>query len=320
MGRDDEQLPWSGCLGVRLDPPDLAGPYGSSRGEPLLDVTLRRGDAGEPGPRTVWHLTGEVDLPAGGAVEIDQRLTERADGTLHLHGPGGTGGTGDAGGTHLAIDPASSTLTIEGGADADRHPQVAWQVVATIGLPLLLHRAGVLLLHASAACRDGEAVLVTGVSGAGKSSLLIGLVDAGWQAISEDLCAIDLRGDRPMVWPGPPWVRRAGEGPVGAAVRFETPDKTAWDLAPWLADGPVPVRSIVVLEPPGGTEVERKVLVKADAVAAVARHAFWLGDPAERAGAVFRPCVRLVGATTVATLRSPIDPGWLGPARTALSG
>ena len=288
---------------MRLAPPERGAPYGTVRGEPLLDATLIEGPAGAAGPRVLWRLSGEVDLPAGPVV-IDQSLTARDDGTLHLFGPGGT---------HLSLDPSRREVTIEG----DPGP-VALQVVATIALPLLLHAAGVLVLHASAACRDGEAVLITGVSGAGKSSLLVGLIDGGWQAVSEDLCAIDLRGDRPVVWPGPPWVRRAGPGPHGAEVRFETPDKTAWDLAPWLVDEPVPVRSIVALEPPGGQAIERRELGKADALAALARHAFWLGAPDERAGAVFRPCVRVVGAVPVASLRSPVDPGWVGPLRDRL--
>lgn len=300
-GPDD---PWPGCHGARLHPPDLAFGYGAARGVPLAEVILEHGPAGPPGDRLFWRLDGEVTLPTG-TVTIDQSLTQRADGTMHLFGPGGT---------HLGIEPGTNRLVIEGGED-----HIVKQVVVTIGLPLLLHAAGVLLLHAAAACRDGEAVLIGGPSGAGKSSLLVGLIDDGWQAISEDLCAVDLRGPRPMVWPGPPWVRRAGSGPAGASVRFETPDKTAWDLAPWQVDEPTPIRSVVALEPPGGHEVERRALSRPDALAALARAAFWIGAPDERAAAVFGPCVRLLGATSVVALRSPVDPDWVAPTRAALS-
>ena len=85
--------------------------------------------------------------------------------------------------------------------------------------------------------------MICATSGTGKSSLLVGLMAAGWQPVSEDICVVDLRNGF-RVWPGPPWVRRAGEGPPGAGVRFRTREKTAWDIGPWQVDRPVPVEEL----------------------------------------------------------------------------
>lgn len=48
-----------------------------------------------------------------------------------------------------------------------------------------------LLLHAGAAERDQQVVLVPGASGAGKSTLVSALVDRGWRYLTDEVVAID---------------------------------------------------------------------------------------------------------------------------------
>jgi hypothetical protein len=54
----------------------------------------------------------------------------------------------------------------------------------------LLRQRGLLVLHASAAARDGIAVALTGQSGAGKTSTTAGLVASGWRLIGDEILAL----------------------------------------------------------------------------------------------------------------------------------
>jgi hypothetical protein len=187
------------------------------------------------------------------------------------------------------------------------------QLVASFGVPMLLHGHDVLLVHGSACARDGEAIVVCADSGSGKSSMLVRLVDDGWRSLSEDLCTIDLREpQRPRVWPGPPWVRVAhGEpGPRGASVAFESADKTAWDLTGAHARGPVDLARVVLLEPPGGDEPTIDAMAHADALGALARHAVWLQDADERGRRLFEPVAKVAATVPAVRVRLPRRDGW----------
>jgi hypothetical protein len=189
-------------------------------------------------------------------------------------------------------------------------------------LPLLLADSEVLVIHASACQGPDGAIVICGDSGRGKSTALIGLVNAGWPAISEDLCAIDLRTRPLSVWPGPPWVRRAhgSPGPEGAAVRFETPDKKGWDIAPWQVDKPVPLTSIVFLEEPGGDEVVVTAVDRRDAVRLLARHAVWYGKADDRGPRLFGGTVDVASQVPARAMRFPISESWVDRLLEGLSG
>ena len=121
----------------------------------------------------------------------------------------------------------------------------------------LAQRNGSLVLHASAACVDGSAVMLCAESGSGKSSLLMGLVAAGWEALSEDQCVDRPRRRR--------WSSSLARPELGAAEarraattacrrqapRFEAVDKIAWDLGNWVAHSPA------TLEPDRSTRAAR---------------------------------------------------------------
>jgi hypothetical protein len=185
-------------------------------------------------------------------------------------------------------------------------------MVTTIALPLLLHDLGVPVFHAAACARGDRAVLIAGRSGWGKSSLLVALMEAGWQPVSEDLCAIEVGDDGAWVWPGPPWVRRApgAPGPSGGRVRFEARDKTAWDLSDHMADGRRRVVSIVLLDEPGGTGVAATPVDASDAIGHLAPHAVWLGDPLARAASLFKVCAHLARIVPARSLRMARQPSW----------
>ncbi len=68
---------------------------------------------------------------------------------------------------------------------------------------------GLIWLHAAAASMDGAAVLLAGPAGTGKSTLLVQLVNRGWDLLADD--AVALRPDRREALPLPfsPEVRAA---------------------------------------------------------------------------------------------------------------
>lgn len=288
---------------MRLGTNALAEGYGSCLGDPLVEAELNEGSVGPRTGREIWRVSADVQLPDG-PLHLDQRLTIEDDDSYVLV----------ADDARLRVETAGR-LTL----DTDRE-SMARQLVTTYGLPLLLHRVKTIVLHACSAIPPNEhdAVVVCGSSGTGKSTLLLALIAAGWKAVSEDLCVIDTRGEEPVVWPGPPWLRRAGGGPAGSRPRFQTAEKTAWDIEPWQVDRPVVVGSLVFLEPPAGDSVMRTPIDRAEAVASLALRTAWLGERSLRAAATFSPSVTLAGAAYATRLRFPLSEGWASEAEGVL--
>lgn len=288
--------PWPGCHGVRL--PGASIDVGRSSGDPLATAAVLVGDPGAPAGDELWRVEAEVVLD-GCAVHAEQRLWRRPDGTFVVRN--------NRGGA-LSVDAAGSSIVVDGSDDA-----VVAQLLTTYGLPLLLQRTGALVVHASGFELGGAAVLITGPSGRGKSSLLVAAIDAGHRAVSEDLCVVDLRGPVPLVWPGPPWVRRRREepGPLGSPVRFHTYDKTAWDIAARQVVGPLPLACVVALEAPDGAAPSLTAIPRAEALRRLASGTVWLGDPTEREAALFPAVARVSGAVPFASLQLPFSPSWL---------
>lgn len=48
-----------------------------------------------------------------------------------------------------------------------------------------------MLLHASSVAREGEAVLLLGPPGSGKSDLVLRLIERGWELVADDQVALD---------------------------------------------------------------------------------------------------------------------------------
>jgi hypothetical protein len=288
--------PWPGCHGVRLEG-DAIG-LGTASGSPLADATLRFDKVDVAGGTQLWNQHSESEFD-GDVVSVDRALRRSPRDTFVL-----TGSRGPA----LEVDQSNNTITVDDGARA-----VQQQLLVTFGLPLILHTTGALVLHASACTRDGHTVVVCGQPGAGKSSLVVGLLDAGWTAVSEDLCAIDLRGDAPVVWPGPPWVRIGLKqpGPVGSDVAFDAVHKTAWDIGAAQTRAAVSVTQLVLLEPPGGDAPSFEPVPIAVAIREFAHHAVWLGEADERGQRLFGPTAELTSKVPTSRLRLPRSDAWL---------
>src|SRR5262249_18582246 len=71
----------------------------------------------------------------------------------------------------------------------------------------LLRLRGVICLHASAIAIDGQAIVLIGQAGAGKSTTAAAFTQQGYPALSEDVVALRDQGDSFLVEPGYPLIR-----------------------------------------------------------------------------------------------------------------
>jgi hypothetical protein len=281
------------CHGRRLEGADLPG-FITSPVDPGRPVSVRLVHAlAEPSGELLWRSDHPATPPLPAATE---QLWRESDGRLryrHSWGP------------EMRIDTESSVLEV---TEAD--PVRVHDAVGNVAIPLLTQRDGRLLLHAAVAANGSGAVAVCAASGSGKSSLLAALVTAGWQALGDELCAVDL--DAMTVSPGPAWSRlpHGTSGPAGSTRVVEGVFKDGWDLGAAMAVTAVPLRRAVVLDPPGGTDHVWQLLEAEAAIAALAPHAVWLGDPHLCAATVFPQVVALAHAVPVFRLRLPLTEAW----------
>ena len=75
----------------------------------------------------------------------------------------------------------------------------ALDVLIGLALCWLLAEQGRYVLHAGAVGIDGEAVLLVGRSGSGKSTAVFAALEAGWRALSDDLVALEVAESRVLV-------------------------------------------------------------------------------------------------------------------------
>ena len=301
------------CHGIGVAPPAIGLELGWLEHVPPRSVTVEVVDqlTRSPDAELVWEL---VEPPGFGLPAITGQVWEEADGctwvanTLNMA---------------LRIDHDRGVVSV---AAKDRNEQVVLEALASLALPLVAQRSGALVLHGSAACLDGSAVLLCAQGGSGKSSLLMGLVTAGWQALSEDQCAVDLDEDgQHRIWPGPNWVRLkhgATRTPLVADVapRFEALDKIAWDLGASIAHAPARLERVVLLEEPGGEEVVWEPIRPDAVVAGLTAHATWIQRPDRFAAAVLPHIVKLAISVPGFRMRIPRQSDWLEHGVSVLTG
>jgi hypothetical protein len=145
----------------------------------------------------------------------------------------------------------------------------------------------------------------------------MGLVNAGWEAVSEDQCVIELDGRaRHRVWPGPNWVRLKHGAVLPPLVaerspRFEALDKIAWGIGDGIAHAPAEVRRIVLLEPAGGSEVVFEPLAEPEAIGALAKSSTWFQRQEAFASQVLPLVAKLGMSVDGFRMRLPRLPDWL---------
>ena len=143
-----------------------------------------------------------------------------------------------------------------------------------------------LMIHAATLQRDGRALILPGRPGTGKSTLAAGLLQAGWQLLSDEFALVSLRDGRLY----PLWRPISLKGRAEAMFRERRPERMSTETFP-SAKGPVgfylpsaeagevclePVRpaAVVILAFDPGAPVSLDIVPAADAFLQLAQNSF----------------------------------------------
>lgn len=134
-------------------------------------------------------------------------------------------------------------------------------------LAALLQQRGYLALHASATVISGKAVAFLGSSPSGKTALALELYDRGYKLLADEVCAIGIRNDKAVVFPGVPQLNAWKDTLVatGKDVSCLQPvrqglEKYAFYILDKYCEKPVELSAVVLLMG------HNKGLIQADAV------------------------------------------------------
>jgi hypothetical protein len=130
-------------------------------------------------------------------------------------------------------------------------------------LPAILRQRGLLVLHANAAVADGAAVVVGGVTGAGKSTTLAALLDRGFKMLSDDVTVLRLGGHGPIeVVPGVARMHLSNASASAVGVDLATLPRQPWrrykaavPTEPSMATAAAPLGAVYVLSSERGDRV-----------------------------------------------------------------
>lgn len=130
------------------------------------------------------------------------------------------------------------------------------------GMATILHQRGCLVLHASAVRDEDGVVAFVGPSGRGKSTTASLMLSRGYRPFTDDILAIDVTRDVPMVLPGPPilklWPSSLDVIGVDAEQlpRIGVPyTKRFFRTDPTGLCEPLPLRAVYILHPDEPPEV-----------------------------------------------------------------
>ena len=119
----------------------------------------------------------------------------------------------------------------------------------------LLH--GAVLLHASAVEGPDGAVAIVAAQGSGKSSLAAQLALDGWPLVTDDILAVERRGEQIVAHPGPnlmnisqdPGIQVTPEALGEVLATFDNhSSREAWVLVRRFSEGDLPLAAVVLLK------------------------------------------------------------------------
>ena len=263
----------------------LALPFAGQQVE-LPDVTAHLG-------QTPTHLPGHPSQARRAA-----HLWEARPGMALLSVPGVA---------RYFVEPSEIVVEPTGGSEDD--------IVAFLVGPVataLLQQRGMAVLHAAAVEVYGEAVVLAGSSGAGKSALAWALAQQGHALLADNVTALaPAGGSRLAALPAYPRLRLWPDVLPEAARERRTREglEKYWVTVP-LADGPRPIRAVVLLESHNREAFDVERLSASRAFRAVWAHTprKRLLNPLGQRHAHYRAAVALAGIVPCYRIRRPDHP------------
>jgi hypothetical protein len=137
-------------------------------------------------------------------------------------------------------------------------------------LGLYFRQSGHVVLHANVVSRGGRALLLLGMSGAGKTTLTSALLTRGFGFLSDDLAVLEVGDAAPRVFPGPGRLKVRRTLATGSkSVESGALDKDVQTLE--VENLALPVHALVIVEPESPwSEVS---MVPSEALLQLVRHA-----------------------------------------------
>jgi hypothetical protein len=127
--------------------------------------------------------------------------------------------------------------------------------IMSFALASILQHRGLLVFHASAVAVDGKAAMFLGWSGSGKSTIAAAMHAGGCRILSDEITAIQVKNDAPMVLSGLPSIRLIPESarylgydPNAMPLIRSDDDKRAYSAKGGFEDGSIPLQRIYIIE------------------------------------------------------------------------
>ena len=179
-------------------------------------------------------------------------------------------------------------------------------------LATLLRQRGLLVLHACALAHNGEAIAFVGKSGGGKSTLAELFSQQGYDVLNDDVLAIDLSQDRPLVIPGYTQIKLRPESGLHLRPDYEAlpriddeRDMRVFTNPMSSVDTPVPLRKVYLLDNFSADTIGVDEVSQRDYLFEISHHTRsteLLFHPSYRA-AHFSQCAQLVESVPASRLR-----------------
>ncbi|MER9302677.1 serine kinase [Mesorhizobium sp. M0293] len=169
------------------------------------EVTLPELEPAPPGAADVVIAVGAIDMPKPSPEAATDFRFEPHRQYLTWHAVGAFLISDDC---RIDIEPAP-------GVD---DTLIAFPLLGPV-MALLLHRRGLLVLHASAIAAAGTSAIFMGDKGAGKSTTASAMIRAGHQLLTDDVVALDLANpSEPMIVPGFPQIKLAADAAAAISL------------------------------------------------------------------------------------------------------
>jgi len=236
----------------------------------------------------------------------DFAVTEQEDVVLRIPGVAG-----------FHVSAGGDRVTIQAEDIAD--PLMVRAYLYGSVLAALCYKRGLLPLHGASVLLNQSAIILSGSSGVGKSTLATALARRGHPLLCDDVCAMDMNPcGVPLLWPAFPRVKLRPDViasfQLGAAVsytRAASGTKGHFGMAPIqctaMVGRPFPVAAVYALDPPSGDKVKRTLLSAKDAFIFLdsQAHRGWMGRNLGLHGQLFRHTAALAAAVPVYRLQRP---------------